>query len=134
MFLCSFQEWTGHKGRVTNCPPWVPERVSHFSAFPPQINSENANSQKEINYLHQDFFIHCSIDLGQFLYSQNEKSFDGARGAESIDPERIQRQNRIESSVSDWTKHCHPHLRKKTAESLRIKNGILINSQKALDT
>lgn len=86
----------GHKSRVTNCLPWVPERVLYFSAFPPQINSENASSQKEINYPHWDIFIHCSVDQGNFCRARMKKA-----------------------------------LRKKTAEFLRIKNGILLNSQKA---
>ena len=34
----------------------------HFP--PPQINSGNTNSQKEMNSLHQAIFTHCSIDSG----------------------------------------------------------------------
>lgn len=36
--------------------------------------------------------------------------------------------------ISDQTKHCYPCFRNKTTESLRIKNGALLNSKKALET
>lgn len=43
-------------------------------------------------------------------------------------------EQRTESSVSAQTRHWYRHLGEETAESLGIKNGALLGTEKALDT
>lgn len=109
------------------------EGLTFLSLSPNRSTLKMQIAKKEINYLYQDIFIHRSVGWAIFV-EPKWKGFDGVRGAKSIDPKRIQWKKRIESSVSDGTKTLSPPFEKEDTWVPRIKNGIWLNSQKALDT